>query len=189
MSKSGFESAVLAEGQDLPEAPAGMRYVGVCRDCKDFVELDEGLASRSCDHDKGRVAMAMLLEAGEPLPHLPKMNWGAFLMPALWGPGHGQWYLILMYPIWLFLDNIVYTAVHAGGLYILLAVVCLAAMLAFMVMYARGANLFGYLRVAQERNLDDFLGRERVWAVAMGVIAVLFIVFATWYNLAVRPGL
>ncbi len=189
MSTRGFDSVVLAEGQDLPEAPAGMRYVGLCRDCKDFVELDGELASRSCAHDKGRIAMAMLLEADAELPHLPKMNWGAFLMPALWGPGHGQWYLILMYPIWLFLDNIVYTAVHAGGLYVLLAVVCLAVMLAFMVVYARGANMFGYLRVAQDKDLGQFLGRERVWAVVMGVIAVAFVVFATWYNLTVRPGL
>lgn len=189
MADSDFDSVVLAQGQDLPAAPEGMRYVGVCRDCKGFVELDENLSSCSCEHGKVRIAMAMLLEKDEPLPRLPKMNWGAFFMPALWGPGHGQWYLILMYPIWLFLDNIVYTAVHQGGLYILLAVACLAVMLTFMVVYARGANMFGYLRVAQEKSVKQFLQRERVWTVVMVVIALLFVVFATWYNLAVRPGL
>ena len=132
--------------------------------------------------------MALLLEESEPLPHLPKMNWGAFFMPALWGPGHGQWYLILMYPILIFLDNIVYTAVQAGGLYILLAVACLACMLAFLIVYARGANMAGYLRVSHAKTVDEYLKGEKRWAWVMIAVAVVFIVFATYYNIAVRPG-
>ena len=189
MAKVELDSIACDEDAQTPPPPAGMRYVGACRDCRDFVELDDSLVPRNCGHSKDRIATVLLLEESEPLPHLPKMNWGAFLMPALWGPGHGQWYLILMYPIWLFLDNIIYTAVHAGGWYVLLAIACLACMLAFLVVYARGANMFGYLRIAQEKTVEEYLKREKVWAVAMAVIAVVFVVFATWYNLAIRPTL
>ena len=45
------------------------------------------------------------------------------------------------------------------------------------------------LRVAQEKTVEEYLKREKVWAVAMAVIAVVFVVFATWYNLAIRPTL
>ncbi len=189
MAKVELDSIACDDDAQTPPPPAGMRYVGACRDCRDFVELDDNLVPRNCGHSKDRIATVLLLEDSEPLPHLPKMNWGAFLMPALWGPGHGQWYLILMYPIWLFLDNIIYTAVHAGGWYALLAVACLACMLVFLVVYARGANVFGYLRVAQEKTVEEYLKREKVWAVAMAVIAVVFVVFATWYNLTIRPTL
>lgn len=189
MRDAQFDTLAVEGDEDAPRAPQGMRYVGVCRDCKDFVELGDGFEPRGCGHGKDRVAMALLLEDDEPLPHLSKMNWGAFLMPALWGPGHGQWYLILMYPIWLFLDNIVYTAVHAGGWYVAIAVACLACMLAFLIVYARGANTFGYLRAAKDKTLEEYLRRERVWTVAMAAVAAVFVVFATWYNIAIRPGL
>ena len=183
-----MEAFAMDEEEQVPPPAEGMRYAGLCRDCKDFVELDDKLNPRDCGHTKDRVAVALLLRKSEPLPHLPKMNWGAFFMPALWGPGHGQWYLILMYPILIFLDNIVYTAVHAGGLYILLAVACLACMLAFLIVYARGANMAGYLRVSHAKTVDEYLKGEKRWTWAMIAVAVVFIVFATYYNIAVRPG-
>ena len=188
MGKTEMEALAMDEEEQVPPPAEGMRYAGLCRDCKDFVELDDKLNPRDCAHTKDRVAVALLLEKSEPLPHLPKMNWGAFFMPALWGPGHGQWYLILMYPILIFLDNIVYTAVQAGGLYILLAVACLVCMLAFLIVYARGANMAGYLRVSHAKTVDEYLKGEKRWTWAMIAVAVVFIVFATYYNIAVRPG-
>lgn len=188
MGKTEMEALAMDEEEQVPPPAEGMRYAGLCRDCKDFVELDDKLNPRDCAHTKDRVAVALLLEKSEPLPHLPKMNWGAFFMPALWGPGHGQWYLILMYPILIFLDNIVYTAVQAGGLYILLAVACLVCMLAFLIVYARGANMAGYLRVSHAKTVDEYLKGEKRWTWAMIAVAVVFIVFAAYYNIAVRPG-
>ena len=189
LNDAGLDHIDLEEGAPAPRAPHGMRYVGVCRACKDFVELDKSFGCKAAGHGREFIGAAELIGKGDPLPRLPKMNWGAFLMPALWGPAHGQWYLILMYPIWLFLDNIIYTAVWQGGWYVPLAALCLAVMVAFMAMYGRGANTFAYLRVAQTRTLEEYLSRERVWTCAMAAIALVFVVFATWYNLAVRPGL
>ena len=188
MGKTEMEALAMDEEEQVPPPAEGMRYAGLCRDCKDFVELDDKLNPRDCGHTKDRIAVALLLGESEPLPHLPKMNWGAFFMPALWGPGHGQWYLILMYPILIFLDNIVYTAVQAGGLYILLAVACLVCMLAFLIVYVRGANMAGYLRVSHAKTVDEYLKGEKRWTWAMIAVAVVFIVFATYYNIAVRPG-
>jgi hypothetical protein len=175
-------------GQGVPKAPDGMRYVGLCKQCKRFVELGPTFACLGGGHPKADIAVAMLVEKDEPLPRLPRMNWGALFMPALWGPGHGQWFMILFYPLWLFLDNLIYGAVRGTGpVWLAVAAGLMAA--AFTVFYARNANYYGYLRVVQEKSPEEYLRGERFWTVLGVVIGVAFLVFATWYNLAVRPGL
>ena len=46
----------------------------------------------------------------------------------------------------------------------------------------------GYLRVSHAKTVDEYLKGEKRWAWAMIAVAVVFIVFATYYNIAVRPG-
>ena len=43
MGKSEMEALVMDDEEQVPSAPEGMRYAGLCRDCKDFVELDDKL--------------------------------------------------------------------------------------------------------------------------------------------------
>lgn len=120
------------------------------------------------------------------LSKLPRINWGALLMPAVWGPAHGQWVTIFFYPIWLLADTCLTNAVLYGGLAIVLAITVFLGTAAITIFYACTAGQKAYLRVADRMTLQEYLARERVWVVVSALIAVLFIGLATWYNLAVR---
>lgn len=188
-SMSGYGQERVTEiGPAVPKAPEGMRYVGFCRDCRDFVELGPTFSCMKGGHAKDRLAVAVLLDKEEPLPHLPAMNWGALFMPALWGPAHGQWFMLLFYPMWLMMDNLIYGAVH-GTFSPTIAVIAIVVAAAFTIFYARSANAYGYVRVAGEKTPEEFMAAERRWAVLFVAIGVAFLVFASWYNLAIRPGL
>lgn len=183
----GLES-ITDIGTAVPRAPEGMRYVGFCKKCRTFVELGPTFGCMKGGHAKGDIGVALLVGKDEPLPRLPRMNWGALFMPALWGPAHGQWYMILFYPIWLLLDNLIYGAVH-GTFPVFVAVVASLAVAAFTVYYALRANSFGYLRAAEKKTPEQYAASERKWSVLFVLIGVAFIVFASWYNIAVRPTL
>ena len=172
-------------GEEIPAAPRGTRYVGFCRACRDFVEV-------ACPngHARDQIGVALLVNKGEAAPRMPRVNVGALFMPALWGPAHGQWPMILFYPVWLFLDNAIYGAVHGPTpVSVLVAVAMSLVTAAFTVLYATRANVFGYLRVAAEKTPEEYLATERRWTALFVVIGCAFLAFATWYNLAVRPGL
>lgn len=190
------EQEVLAEeGIDqqenpnaVPKAPEGMRYVGFCKSCRDFVELGPTFSCMDGGHHKDQIAVAILYDKDDPKPHMPKLNLGALFMPALWGPGHGQWYMILFYPLWLFLDRLIYGAVYGYSSKIV-AIFCALVMAGFTVFYALNANKFGYVKAAATTTPEQYMKRERVWTIIMVAIAIVFLVFATWYNVAVRPTL
>lgn len=179
---------IVGVGTAVPRAPQGMRYVGFCRACRAFVELGPTFTCMKGGHPKTDLAVALLLDQDEPLPRLPKLNLGALFMPALWGPAHGQWYMILFYPMWLMLDNLIYGAVH-GTFPAVVAIVSSLAVAFFTVYYALRANSYGYPRVAQEKTPEQYVATERKWTVLFVAIGVAFIVFASWYNIAIRPGL
>lgn len=184
----GLTGGTLEPGQLPPTPPAGMRYVGFCGACRDFVELDADFACERAGHPRESIRVALLAREDEPLPHMPALNVGALFMPALWGPVHGQWYMILFYPLWLVLDNLIYGAVHGSGMAVL-AVVASLLTAAFTIYYALHANSWGYVRAAADRTPDEYLRVERRWSVVFVLIAIAFLVFASWYNVAVRPGL
>lgn len=175
-------------GDAVPKAPEGTRYIGFCRECRDFVELGPTFACMKGGHKKSSISVAVLVGKDDHLPHMPRLNIGALFMPAIWGPAHGQWYMILFYPIWLLMDNLIYGAVH-GTANAALAVVAVAAAAWFTVFYALHANAYAYQRVAAEKTPEEFIASERRWSVLFVAIGVAFLAFATWYNLAVRPGL
>jgi hypothetical protein len=59
---------------------------------------------------------------------------------------------------------------------------------AITVFFARTAGVAAYARVASKLPLEQYLRRERIWAAASILIAVIFIALATWYNLAWRTS-
>ena len=121
------------------------------------------------------------------LSQLPRINIGALLMPAVWGPAHGQWVSIFFYPLWLLADTCFTNAVvYANPLAIILAVVVFLGTAAITVVYASTAGRLAYIRVAGKVPVEKFLAKERVWVVVSALIALLFIGFATWYNLIIR---
>ncbi len=120
---------------------------------------------------------------------LPRINWGAFFMPPIWGPAHGFWVTILWYPAWLLADNVVYWATQTPSpLAIALAVLTLAILLVATIVFAIVSQPFAAHR-AEKRGIDrqTYLRRQRIWAIVSFVIAVVMVVLATYYNLAIRP--
>lgn len=180
----------LQPDDPIPQAPKGLRFIGFCRDCRDFVELDDHFACKRAGHARERIGVALLAGEDEPLPHMPAMNWGALFMPALWGPVHGQWYMILFYPLWLMLDNLIYSTVHgSSSVSPALTVVATLLTAAFTIYYALHANAWGYIRAAGDKTPEEYLAVERRWTILFVLIAAAFIVLATWYNLCIRPNM
>lgn len=168
----------------LPKPRPGMRLVGFCRSCRCFVELDGRLRDPD-GHGRHDMAIVMELPLERPIYHIPAFNWGAFLMPPLWGAGHGQVFAVVLYPIWLLVDNLLWPALRGGGS-MLLAAAALAGTLAFMFFYGRTANYVGYMRVVTTMSPEEYVWRERRWTIAMAIVAACMMAFATWYNLVIR---
>lgn len=176
----------MVPGLKIPRPRPGMRFVGYCKACRCFEELD-----RECKdhlrHDRHDMALIMEVPEDAPLPHIPAFNWGAFLMPPIWGAGHGQVFAVVLYPLWLMVDNLLWGAIH-GTASPVLAGISLAGTLAFMFFYARTANYVAYMRVITTMSPREFVARERAWAVGMAVLAIAMVAFATWYNLTMRAA-
>lgn len=175
-----------SESLGIPKPRAGMRLVGYCKACRCFEELD-GECRDHLRHDRHDMAIIMELPKDKPLYHIPEFNWGAFLMPPIWGAGHGQVFAVVLYPLWLMVDNLMWGAIH-GQSSPVLAALALAGTLAFMFFYARTANYVGYMRVITSKSPEEYVAGERKWAVAMAVVAAAMIAFATWYNLTLRAA-
>ena len=168
----------------LPQPGPGKRFVGYCRACRCFQELDASCKDH-LRHDRHQMAIILELPRDRPLYHIPAFNWGAFLMPPIWGAGHGQVFAVVLYPVWIMVDNLVWAELHGQGSPAL-AAIALIGTLAFMFFYARTANHVGYMRVITSKSPEEYAAGERRWAVAMGVLAAAMVAFATWYNLTVR---
>lgn len=124
----------------------------------------------------------------EFLKGLPRLNVGALVMPAVWGPVHGFWITILYYPAWLLADNLFYsTFIDPTMLGIVLSISMALILAAVTVAFAIVSQPIAAHR-ALERGVsrEQYLKRQRIWAVVCIVIAIIFITFATIYNLDFR---
>lgn len=122
---------------------------------------------------------------------LPRINLGALFMPAIWGPAHGAWIAILYYPIWLLADNMFY-GVYSDPrpITIAFAVMGVIALAGVTLAFARGAQQQGILRALERgKTKEQYLESEKKWAVAMAIVAIIFLAAATYYNLVIRPTL
>lgn len=120
---------------------------------------------------------------------LPRVNVGALLMPAIWGPAHGFWVTILFYPAWLVADNVFYAAYEAPTpLSIIIAALTFVILLGVTVAFAIVAQpLAAHRAEARGVTRAEYLKRQKVWIIVSAIIAVAFLGLATWYNLAWRP--
>lgn len=125
------------------------------------------------------------------LAGVPLINWGAFFMPPIWGAGHGEVLPALFYPAWVFVDELIYSAVTQGGTMTwIFAVISLVAILLVSVAYARVSSPKSAHRAAEKgKTREQYLRAERKWAIGMFLLAAAFVVFATWFNLNIRPTL
>lgn len=120
---------------------------------------------------------------------VPRVNIGALVMPGIWGPAHGLWACIFFYPIWLFADNTFYAAwVEPSALSLTLAAIVFVLLLGLQVVFGILSQPYAWHRAAAAgKTKEKYLSQEKVWAVAMVAVGVVFIAVATYYNLVMRP--
>ncbi len=143
--------------------------------------MAEGASRGLSDEDMAR--------EDEFLADVPFFNWGAFFMPPIWGIAHGDCPCILFYPLWVFVDNLLYNAwQNPSAIHIVLAVVTLMTTVAVMLGYGRISSPRSAHRAAERGDsLEHYLKVQKRWAWGMAVLAVAMVAFATWYNVNVRP--
>lgn len=123
------------------------------------------------------------------LKGLPRVNLGALFLAPVWGPAHGMWAAFLFFVAWLFVDNVIYAAtveptVPNVGLAVLMTVALVGGTLVFAIVSQPFA---AHRAEAMGESRADYLRRQRVWAVASFVVAVIVVVLASYYNLEIRP--
>ena len=124
----------------------------------------------------------------EFMSHIARFNWGAFLMPGIWGPAHGVWVSIVFYPLWLLVDNLIFSAYqNPQPLSISLATIALVIIIAFSFAFARISHPYAAHR-AIDRGLtfEQYNKRQRIWALVSLLLALAALAWATYYNLTIR---
>lgn len=119
---------------------------------------------------------------------LPRFNLAAFLMPPVWGPAHGAWEGVIFLPMWLFADSAVVAGVQRGGGSAVAAALIAGGTLLAQAWFARHANTIAYRRVAHATSVAAFLGRQRIWAVALAPATLAMWAWAVYYDVVVRAA-
>ena len=122
------------------------------------------------------------------LKGLPRVNIGALLMPGVWGPAHGFWICILFYPLYIFVDNLLFGAwrnpqAWSIALAVIAAVILLGVCIAFSLI---SQPVSAHRAAAKGVSRETYLRRERIWAVISVLLAIAALAWATYYNLNVR---
>lgn len=160
-----------------PSADAARaRLVGHCIVCNAMVERRED-GSCPAGHSPVAVAGSIELAPGEPLPRFPKFNWGAFLIPPIWGVAHGLWAGVFFLPLWAFVDSAIRSTVGRAIWMQVVAWGTLVVTLAFQYEFGRTANRLAWRRASQRMTLDTYVRRQRLWAIGG---AVVIIALAVW---------
>ena len=132
-----------------------------------------------------------IVEEEKFLEGLPLLNWGALFMPGIWGPAHGFWVCILFYPLWLFVDNLVFAAYTDPAPWkTAVAAVAVVIIIVLTIVFARVSQPFAAHRAENKGvSRETYLKRERIWAVVSIILAIAALAWATYYNLDVRTVL
>ena len=125
------------------------------------------------------------------LKGLPRVNIGALVMPGIWGPAHGFWACILFYPLMIFIDYVVYGAyIKPEAWTIALAVIGVALYIAASVVFSIMSQPFAAHRAETKGvSREQYLKRERIWAVVCVIVLIIALAWATYYNLEIRTVL
>lgn len=167
-----------------PEAARlDVRVAGYCVACNRIVvRADDGSCPKG--HDAAAISGRLVLADGEPVPTLPRFNLAAFLVPPVWGPGHGQWAGAVFLPMWLFMDSVVASAEGRGGL-VAGAVAVVAVTFGMQAWFASRANGLAWRRIAERVSVEQYLRRERVWLAVCVPLAFLIYGWGLYYRLVI----
>lgn len=137
-----------------------------------------------------KLTKAQMAQEDRFLEGLPRINWGALLMPGIWGPAHGFWVSLLFYPLWLLVDYLVYGAYYNGEPWMVaLAIIAVLGIIAFTVGFSIVCQPIA-AHHAEDAGISrkTYLKRERIWAIVCLILAVAAVAWATYYNLRIRDG-
>lgn len=112
---------------------------------------------------------------------LPRFNWGAFLLPPVWGVAHGMWAGVFFLPLWAFVDEVARGSLGRTGWMRFLTWGMAGVTLAFQFLYARTANAAAWARVCEHMTLAAYVRRERVWAIAGVATVAVLVVWVSLY--------
>jgi hypothetical protein len=186
-TRAGEEPRAEAVG-GVDDARLDLRSVGYCVICERLVE--RGADGRCAEgHLPEAVHGQMLLSADEPVPVLPRFNLAAFLIPLFWGPVNGQLVGALFLPIWLFADSAITSAIQRGGWMWIAAVVVACGTLGFQYFFARHANGVAFRRLIGRVSVDEYLRRQRLWAIVAVPVAALLLGWAIYFDVVLRAML
>jgi hypothetical protein len=172
----------------VDEARLPLRLVGYCVLCDALVERTED-GSCAAGHPQRAITGRLALIGDEAVPQLPRFNLAAFLVPPLWGPFHGQWAGAFLLPIWLFADSSVVAAANLGGWMWIPAIFVIAGTAAFQYFFATKANGLGFRRVMGRMSLEEYLRKERIWAIASVPVAIALVSWAVYFDVFLGPAL
>jgi len=174
--------AVKDEPGGLDDALIDVRFAGYCVYCDRMVERQpDGSCPKG--HPSEAVSGRIPLDGTEDVPQLPRFNLAAFLIPPIWGPAHGQWVGAIFLPMWLFVDSIIASAGRGGAGTTVAAVIVVGCTLAFGAFFAKRGNGLAYRRVCGQMSVEQYVRRERVWAVVSVPVAAALIGWALWFHL------
>jgi hypothetical protein len=149
-------------------ASAPSIVVGHCLTCNAMIVRSE---DGSCPqgHSPDAVAGFIELAPGQPLPHLPGFNWGAFLIPPIWGVAHGLWSGVFFLPLWAFVDSVIRSTLTMALWVRALSWLSLLVTLGFQYEFGRTANRLAWRRACRRMTLGEYVRVQRLWAVGGGL--------------------
>lgn len=167
---------------------AGLAIMGPIREPPRYFELH---GAETIGETVAELTDEQIAQEEKFLEGIPRVNIGALFLPPIWGPAHGVWLTILWYPIWLFADNTFYAAFSERTvLSIVVALIVFVTLTAGTVAFAIVSQPLAAHRAAGRGvSKEDYLKRERIWAIVSVIVGCVMIAAATYYNLAIRPTL
>ncbi|MDF1541865.1 MAG: hypothetical protein RQ731_05260 [Anaerosomatales bacterium] len=119
----------------------------------------------------------------DPPPPIGRFNWGAFLIPPIWGVANGQWPGVFFLALWVFIDNVL-RGPQPFGIWSTVAGAVLAGVtIGAQALYAANANRIAWYRMAGRVSPERFARRQRLWGIAGGVTIVGMGVWITLFIL------
>lgn len=122
------------------------------------------------------------LFADPPSP-IPRFNWGAFLIPPIWGVANGQWPGVFFLPLWAFIDNMLRGPQPFGVWSAVMGWSIAGLTLGIQALYAANANRLAWRRVAGHMSPEQYARRQRWWAVIGAVVFAGMVVWITLFIL------
>lgn len=183
-----------------------MPRAGWCRECDEWVWVD---GEDRCQHGHGAECVDGVHEQPDPatlqrpfgvgeLPReLARFNWGAFLLPPLWGFVYGAWPIILAWLAAIGIPLVIATIVADGGKSALaqasvgLAVISEITMALLRLWAGMNANALAWKREVRRLELtpgapprttvETFGSRQVIWVVIGGALMALSVVSVIIY--------